>query len=348
MTKSKIFLISGAALLVIVSMAVVLYNAAQAKRETQSAFIMDTIVEQKVYGANAQKAITEVETKLRNMEERLSLYKDTSDIARINTSAGEGAVEVDTDTYALLVKAKQLALNSQSTFSLTIAPLTLAWGITGDAPRVVSAEEIAGLLPLVKDDDIILQDGKAGLARKGQAIDLGGVAKGAASDLARQIYEECNVKSALISFGGSSIYAIGAKPDGSEYRVGFRDPKNDATASIASFTIKDEALSTSGGYERFFEKDGTRYHHIIDPLTGAPAVSDIVSVGVMDKDGATADALSTMLYIKGMSAALEYMEKGGKLICLDENDNLYVSRALESSFELMNSENTQYKVTFVG
>lgn len=347
MTKSKVLAIIGAVALIIISIFTVINISDNAKRVTQSTYVMNTVVEQKVYGKNADKAISEVQAALRAFEDELSLYIENSDIARINAAAGTQLVDVKPATYNLLQQAKELSLASDGSFALTIAPLTLAWGITSDNPRIVPDDEIKKLLPLVNDNDLTLKDGKAGLAKKEQAIDLGGIAKGTACTLVKEIYAKNNIKSALVSLGGSSIYALGTKPDGSEYVVGFRNPKKDVNSSIAAFTIKDEVLATSGGYERFFEEKGVRYHHILDPKTGEPAKSDIVSVGIIDKDGTTADFMSTTLFVQGLDKTLEYMKNGGKVICLDENDNLYVSRALESSFELVEGMETQYKVIFI-
>ncbi|MEG1872434.1 MAG: FAD:protein FMN transferase [Ruthenibacterium sp.] len=318
----------------------------QNTRAESTTYIMSTVMEQKAYGAAAEKAMAAVEQALRNFENELSLFISESDIAAINAAAGMQPVTVKPQTLALLTQAKELSLQkSDGAFALTIAPLTLAWGVTTDTPRVLSQSECDALLPLV-DDSAIMLDAAAGtvmLQKAGQAVDLGGIAKGTACNVARDIYKKYKVDSALLSIGGN-IYAHGAKPDGSLYRIGFRDPKKSATASIASITLKDEVFAVSGGYERFFEQDGVRYHHILDPKTGAPAHSDIVSVGVIDADGTVADFYSTTLFVWGKARALEYLKNGGKGMLLDEENNLYVSQSLKETFELVESG---YHVIFV-
>ncbi|MFQ9680822.1 MAG: FAD:protein FMN transferase [Ruthenibacterium lactatiformans] len=309
---------------------------------------MDAVADQKVYGPNGEKAIAAAEQAFREMENRLSVYKEGSDIARLNAAAGSGeAVAVEAQTYALLSQAKTLSAQAGGAFELTIAPLALAWGITTDAPRVLQQDEIDALLPLVDDSGLLLESGTARLQRPGQAVDLGGIAKGAACDVAKEVYDEYGIRAALCWLGGSSIYARGVKPDGEAWRLGFRDPKEEESVSLASFEIRDAVFCTSGGYERYFEQDGVRYHHILDPATGRPAQSDIVSIGILCENGAEADFWSTALFVQGREKALEYFETGGEGLLLDEDNTLYVSKALQASFELAAEAEGAYHVVFL-
>lgn len=305
------------------------------KRYSAATYAMSTVVDQNAYGAHAESAMEAVNKAFAAFENRLSLYVDDSEISQINAASGQQPVKVSQDTFDLLTQAKQLALSSDNAFALTIAPISLAWGITTDTPRVLTQAETDALLPLVNDNSLILNadDCTAYLETAGQAIDLGGIAKGTACNVARDIYEQYGVDSALLSIGGN-IYVRGTKPDGSEYRIGFRDPTQSASTSIASVTLKDTVFAVSGGYERYFEQDGVRYIHIFDPSTGRPAESDIVSVGVINEDGTVADFYSTTLFVWGKEKALDFLSNGGCGMLLDENNNLYVSKALESSFEL--------------
>jgi thiamine biosynthesis lipoprotein len=341
--RNTVLLMTGLAVLCVVSaIALMRYQAQQ--RYSSAAFLMSTVLEQKAYGPHAEDAMAQVETTLAEMENEQSLYIDDSDIARLNAAAGKEPVQVSDRTYALLQAAKNLGLASDGAFDITIAPLSLAWGVTTDHPHVLTQEEIDALLPLVDQNKLILKNGTAYLEEAGMAVDLGGIAKGAACDLAVEIYKQNNVSSALVNFGGSTIYALGTKPDGSLYKLGFRDPTKDASTSIASFTIPEGSFATSGGYERYFEEDGVRYHHILDPQTGRPADSDIVSVGVFCSTGTEADFYSTCLFVWGKEKTLEYMKNGGNVIFLDEENNLYVSQMFEDSFQLLEDG---YNVIFV-
>lgn len=340
-------MLCAAALLGVVSFFVL--RTAQEKREwSSSVFVMDTVVNQRVYGARGQEAMEAAERSLRELDALFSLYREDSDIARLAASAGSGkAVAVDERTYTLLSEAKVLGSQTDGAFRLTVAPLSLAWGVASDSPRVPPQQEIDALLALVDDDDLILRDGTAALRRAGQSVDLGGVAKGAACDAIKSLYDAYGIRSALCWVGGSSIYARGAKPDGTAWRLGFRDPSGEEGASLASFEIRDAVFCTSGGYERFFEEDGVRYHHILDPSTGRPAETDVVSVGVLSESGAQADLWSTALFVQGTEKALDYFSGGGEGILLDSENNLYVSKALQESFRLTASDSARYHVVFL-
>lgn len=307
---------------------------------TSSAYLMSTITTQKVYGTSARDIMKQTETFLLEFEQEQSLYVESSDINKINAAAGQGAVEVSQRTYDLLQKAKELSASSEGTFTVTIAPISMAWGITQKDPHVLSQEEIDTLLPLVNDENLVLENGTAQLQQENQAIDLGGIAKGAACDLVREFYIENKVNSALIDLGGSTIYAHGRKPDGTLFRIGFRNPSLDAQSSIVSFTIENQVFATSGGYERYFEEDGVRYQHIFDPKTGKPAESDIISIGVLKENGIEADFYSTMLFVAGKEKALEYMRNGGAVVFLDNENQLYVSQVFADSLEVVDSSFT--------
>lgn len=331
--------------------ALLLAGAQDRTLHTATTFAMDTVVDQRIYGPSGEQAADEVHRLLQEMENRLSLYRPESDLARLSGAAGSGAfVSLHPQTYAILSQAKALSERTQGAFQLTIAPLALAWGVTTEAPRVPAQEEIDALLPLVSDKDLILSDDGAAarLARAGQAIDLGGVAKGAACDAVRAVYDAHQVRSALCWIGGSSIYARGTKPDGSMWRLGFRDPEaGEEAASLASFAIQDAVFCTSGGYERYFEQDGVRYQHILDPQTGRPVQTDILSVGVLSESGLEADLWSTALFVQGTERALAFFAAGGEGILLDREHNLYVSPALQASFQLDAAYPEAYHVIFL-
>ncbi len=321
-------------------------GAAAGQKQTAATFAMDTLITQDAYGVNAEEAMRQVNLALAEQEARLSLFKETGDIASVNRAAGEGGAAVSPKTEALLRQALSLSAQSEGAFAITVAPLTLAWGITTDHPRVVPEAEREQLLQLVDDSAVTFQDGKVSLSRAGMGLDLGGIAKGAACNVAAAIYEEYEVDNALLSIGGN-VYARGTKPGGQPWKVGFRDPQGDGASYIASFDLEDEVIAVSGGYERYFEEDGIRYIHILDPRTGAPAQSDILSVGVIDKDGAAADFWSTTLYIWGVEKAVEFIQNGGKAIVLDKENRLFLPKEMEKDFALYPEKAGEYALQFV-
>ncbi len=317
--------------------------ASQAKMYTASTFAMDTMISQQAYGENATAAMQEVNIALADFDAQMSLYNPDSDISAINHSAGIAPASVSPQTVSLLEDTLALSQQSEGAFAVTIAPLSLLWGVTSDSPKVPNEAEIDALLPLVDDTAVDVYDTSAYLSQPGMALDLGGVAKGAACDIVKEIYTKNSIDSALVSIGGN-VYAHGTKPDGTAFRVGFRDPNRSDDSYIAAVEMTNEVLAISGGYERFFEIDGKRYIHILDPQTGYPVENDIISVGVISEIGTEADFWSTALFVAGSEKTINYMQNGGKAILLDSYGTLYVSASLKDKFEMSTSE---YTVEFV-
>lgn len=308
---------------------------------------MDTIITQAAYGPNAEAAMLEVEKQMKAFEENFTLFGKEGDIAKINAAAGKAPVTVSDDTLEMLDLSMALSAQSEGAFAVTIGPLTKAWGITTDEPTVPTQQQIDTLLPLVDDSQLELADGTAFLPQDGMALDLGGIAKGAYCSVAEDIYNEFDVDSAMISIGGN-VYARGTKPDSTRWNIGFKDPLGDEDSYIAAFEMQDEVVAVSGGDERFFEVDGYRYIHIIDPRNGYPVESDIVSVGVIHKDGAMADFYSTTFFVLGKEKTLEYMQDDQfKIILLDKENNLYVSEVLQQSFKLKQDKAADYTLHYI-
>lgn len=327
----------------------VLLSRAQARTaHNDTTYVMDTIVLQTVYGKNGQKAATQLDRAFRDFEDRLSLYNTASDVAAVNAGAGT-PVAVGEDTYSLLRRSLELSATSQGAFEITIAPVTLLWGVTGDEPHVPAQSDIDAALALVDDSAVVLNDADRTVRlASGQKIDLGGIAKGNACQLAAQVYEEYGVKSAVLNIGGN-VYIRGRNPDGSRFRVGFRDPAGGESSYIASVELEDQVLAVSGGYERYFEENGVRYCHIMDCTTGWPVQTDVVSVGVVTDDGTLSDFMSTTLYIWGSEKTREYMTQHPELgiILLGPDKQLFVSKSLQDSFELTAAAAEEYTVTYL-
>ena len=320
---------------------------------TDTTFVMDTVVTQSVWGPHAEAAMTEAARALADIEAKLSLYSDTSEVTAINAAAGVQAVPVSPLTLDMLDAALTLSARSEGYFQITVAPLSRLWNIMGENPTVPAQAEIDTALALI-DDTALTLDAQAStvqLAAAGQALDLGGIAKGYSCDVLRQLYLDAGVQHALTSIGGN-IVAVGGNVDGSPFRIGFRDPKGGVSSYIASFLVSDGVVAVSGAYERYFEQDGVIYHHILDPHTGYPAQSDIVSVGVVwpaegagENPGASADHWSTTLFCWGRDKTLEWMKSSpAGVLLLDDAGTLYVSASLREGFR---TETAGLEVVFV-
>lgn len=345
-------ILAGAAVLAVIGVVAASLLLQREEEVSRTDFLMDTVVDQKLTGHRAEETGQQVVDMLRELEDRLSLYDAGSEIAAINAAAGKSAVTVSEETYALLRRSAALTAETGGVFDLAIAPVTLLWHDAMEKGRPPEAQTVADKLPLTDYRRIRFDDEARSvmLEEEGMALDLGGIAKGYAAALAGEIYREADIRTALISIGGN-IYCWGAPKGRETYRIGVRDPQGEATDTLLILSVTDKVIATSGAYERYFEYEGTVYHHIIDPATGYPAETDLLSVTVLSDDGALADCLSTTFFIEGRDAALEVLrrqaegeEMGFELILVDEAGNIYVSPSLSSSVTLAEGKADRYRL----
>lgn len=316
---------------------------------SQSFFAMDTVMSVTLYDGGDTAALVAAQQEVNRLDQLWSRTRPESDVSRLNAAAGSGTpVEVDPDTAALLEQADRAARESGMAFDPVMAPVMDAWGFgaTGSEStavhRVPSQAELDALLPLTRDLPRV--EGTAvSLPLAGQAVDLGGIAKGAAAGHVLEVLTGHGVGSAIIDLGGN-ITALGEKPDGSPFRVMVKDPR-DSEGGICVLSLADGATcSTSGGYERYFEADGQVYHHIIDPSTGYPARSGLLSVTVVSQDPYWADAWSTALFVLGAEEALDLWREGPEtvqameLILVEESGRVLVTEGLEEGLEFLGEE----------
>ena len=272
----------------------------------QDIFAMDTYMSLAAYGEQAQEALAAAAREINRLEQELSRTVETSDIWQLNES---GSAAVSEETAALLQSAAEYSEKTGGLFDVTVAPLVSLWGITTDSPRVPAESEINALLPLVGSGHVHI-DGTAVSLDDGCAVDLGGIAKGYASDRVAEILREYAVTGGAVSLGGN-VYVCGHKPDGSRWSVAVQDPKSTGEYAM-TLELTDVFAVTSGGYQRHFTaEDGTEYQHILDPRTGRPAVTDLLSVTVIGQNGTMADAYSTALYVMGEQAACDFWRQSG-------------------------------------
>ena len=261
------------------------------------------------------------------------MYLPDSQISRINEQAGKDYTEVSQQCLVLLQQAIAVSAQSNGLFDITIAPLTRLWDITAEHPRVPQPQLVEQAKQLVDYRDILIDGNRVMLRNPGQAIDLGAVAKGAACTIIRQVAQEYEIKTGYVSVGGNLI-VLGKDPQGEDFRFAIRDPQGEASEYIATLSLTGSTMATTGAYERWFEQDGKRYHHIIDPRTGYPAESDLLSVSVISEDGMLADCMSTALFIEGKQAALQRMqEEAYQLVIVDTDGNIYYSPSLEGNIQ---------------
>lgn len=306
---------------------------------TRTDFVMDTVLGEKIYGsqdltADLQKVLSDLE------KEQLSWREAESIVAKVNEAGQKGeSYETDEAFAGWVSDCLELAEKSGGAFDPTIGSLTRLWNIEGEHPTVPEEEDIQSLLEETGYERVHV-DGKKILLDSGVQLDLGAAGKGIGCDVAANwLAERKDVTAAVISIGGS-IVTYGEKPDGSPWTVGIQDPRNEDGVLMGSLELEGtHYISTSGDYERFFEEDGVRYHHILDPATGYPADNSLCSVTAVCDSGLLSDGLSTACFVLGKEKALKLLETyGAEGILIEKNGQVTITEGLTKRFRILEKE----------
>jgi thiamine biosynthesis lipoprotein len=271
------------------------------------------------------------------LESLMSVWRPASDVLRVNEAAGDRAVPVSRDVFDVLTIAREVSAWTGGTFDVTFGALTGLWKFDHDQHNTIpDGEAIGRLLPLVNYRDLILDEKRqtAFLRRKGMRIHLGGIGKGYAVDRAAQLLRHGGLRDFMIQSGGD-LYVAGTRGD-RPWRLGIRDPRGPAEKSFASLELSDGTFSTSGDYERFFMKDGRRYHHILDLRTGEPATL-CRSVTLVTARAVLADALAKGVFILGPEAGMALIERlpGVEGVIVGARNELLISSGLRDRLTVL-------------
>ena len=293
-------------------------------------FAMDTYMTLKVWCDDGDAANAEAAARIEALEAAFSVTRPESDIARVN-AAGGAPVTVGEDTANVIAAGLAMGAKTSGALDITVYPVLRAWGFTTDTMHVPEEAEIASLLADVDYTRVTL-DGQTVTVPAPQEIDLGALAKGYTSDAVMDIYRAHGAQSAIVSLGGN-VQALGTKPDGSLWKVGILDPFH-PDQDLCVLEVADRAVITSGNYERYFEEDGTRYWHILDPADGHPADNGLVSVTVVGEQGLKCDALSTALFVEGTEGAVDHWRRDGsfELVLVTDDARVLITEGLEDCF----------------
>lgn len=302
-------------------------GCAPAQPAERTFFAMDTVMTLRLYQGGGEGALEQAEDRVRELEALLSVTGGDSEVYALNHA---GAADLSPDTAELLGAALDLCRRTDGALDVSIYPVLRSWGFTTGEYAVPDDETLAALLARVDYAQVKL-DGSAAALPEGMEIDLGSVAKGYAGDALAALLRENGVTSALLDLGGN-IQTVGSKPDGSPWRVAVRDPAGDGTIGVVE--AENQAVVTSGGYERYFEEDGVRYWHILDPKTGRPARNGLASVTVVGASGLVCDGLSTALFVMGLDGALDHWRahRDFEAVLVSEDGSVTVTAGLEDRF----------------
>lgn len=298
----KVFLIIFSLLLV---------SCGKTVMEPQTQYVLGTVCTVNLFEDGSEELYQDIFEALNAIDNKFSVNKEYSEISKVNQSAGSiNAVNVSQEVFEVMTVAKKIARATENSFNPALGTLIKLWGIGTDSARIPSDDEIEEALKHCDPDSIILSevDGsfKIQILDAKTQIDLGAIVKGYASDCIAELLEKRNVKKAIIDLGGN-IYVFGNKSENPDdmWRVGIRNPIDPDAQPVEIVSLKSGSVVTSGNYERFFEKDGKRYHHILDSRTGRPAETDLASVSVISDKSIYCDALATAFFVAGKSGVFE-------------------------------------------
>jgi thiamine biosynthesis lipoprotein len=249
--------------------------------------------------ASAERAAQAAIADVQRIERKYTRYRDDSVTAAINRAAGGDAIAIDAETLALLRYADRCHRISAGRFDITSGVLRRAWDFRREPPRVPGCDEVDAVRALVGWERVEWSERDVRLPQAGMELDFGGIGKEYAADRAAAILRDHGIAHALVNLGGD-VRALGARPGGAPWRVGIRDPR-DPDAMLATATLADDAIATSGDYARYFEVDGRRYCHIVDATTGMP-VTHFQSVSVVAPLAVLAGSYATIAMLLGASA----------------------------------------------
>ena len=297
-------------------------------------YAMDTYMTFKVYGKDREKALNEIVRRVQELDEIFSVGKSDSQISKLNK---KHALDGQKEVSDVISKSLEVSKDTDGAFDITVYPLMKEWGFTTEDYKVVDDDRLSEILKNVDYKNVEV-DAEDIILGGNTEVDLGGIVKGYTGDVIAEILSKYNIKAAVVSLGGN-IEVYKKKADGKPWKIAIDNPEkdNDKDASPVGYIEIDDAESgkavvTSGDYERFFEKDGVKYHHILDPKTGKSVKNGVRSVTIVSDDGILADALSTALFVMGKDKAYEYWKNHKDefdYVMILENKQVYASSGLD-------------------
>lgn len=308
---------------------------------------MDSLVSITIYATaepqNWREHVQEAFETMQHVEGLMTSYSDSSQVGKINAQAGNKPVAVDSAVLTVIREAQDIARQSNGAFDVTVQPLLQLWNFQAENPAVPESASVATTARLVDFERIVIQDSTVFLPEEGMGLDLGGIAKGYAVDRAVAVLKRHGYEDFMVEAGGDLRIAASDLTRGRR-RIWVRHPR-DREQLFAAIKLDAGAVATSGDYERYFELDGTRYHHILNPKTGYPG-KPCVSVTILAKSAAKADALTTAIFVLGPKRGMELIEQTpgveGLIIYLQDADmvstlSFEVSTNLKGKLELVSN-----------
>ena len=333
-SKTRFF---KSAVLIVLAALIVCGCTGKPKPIRQTELALGTVCTVSLFDSSKQALLPASFALISQLENKISKNIPESEISNLNRSAGLSPVVLSEPVFQLLTIAQKYSILSEGMFDVTIDPVVELWGIGTDHAAVPSRDKLEHAVSLVDYRKVVLDSDKSSVFLPGKelAVDLGGIAKGYIADRVKDFLVSSGAGAGIIDLGGN-ILVFGKKPDGSDFRIGIQDPFGGRGSAIGVVTMAEGSVVTSGIYERFFEQDGKRYHHIFDVRTGFPVENNLSGVTIVTMESAAGDALSTAVFALGLEKGMALVEKtdGAEAICITKDKEIYISSGLKDRFTL--------------
>lgn len=305
---------------------------------TRTNYIMGTIVNLTLFGSGNDEAFEGSFELIRDIESKMSLNIEDSEISEINRNAGVAPVKVSQDTFDVIEKSIEYSELSEGKFDISSGAIVQLWNIGSDSARVPAKSELDDALNKVGFEGIVLDKSSQTvfLKQEGMVLDLGAIAKGFAADKVRDYLFSEGITKGIVDIGGN-LYLIGTNRDDEAWTVGIQNPfSENRNEYLGSISETNKSVVTSGVYERYFEEGGVRYHHILDTSTGYPVDNDLMSVSIVSDESIDGDALSTSAFALGLEKGMALIESldGVDAIFVTKDKKVYLSKNIKGNFKI--------------
>lgn len=308
---------------------------------SKNTFLLGTVIDITIYDKQDESIIDKAFARIAEIESKMTINNaETSEIIALNNASGKNEVKVSPDTFFVLEKGKQYSERSNGKFDITIGPVVKLWNIGTEYAAVPENGKLEEAVKLVDYTKLTLNKDNytAKLETEGMKVDLGAIAKGYAADEVARVLKENGVEHAIINLGGN-VMTVGGNPNGNPWRIGIQDPFNPRGEFLGIVPAVDKTVVTSGTYERFFEENGKKYHHILDTTTGYPVDNKLYSVSIVTDISVDGDGLSTTTLLIGLEEGMKLIEslENVEAIFITSDKQVYVSSGLKKDFIITNS-----------
>lgn len=328
-------------MVVILAVGVVGCKKEESEPISRTEVLMGTVVKLSIYDNSDDKTLDKAFKRVSELEDLLSINKKGTEIDKLNENAGIKGVKLSETSYDIIEKALYYSKLSKGSYDFTIGPLVKLWSIGLPGAKVPTQEEINEVIKNIDYTKVEMnpETKEVFLTQKGMMVDLGSIAKGYVADELTNLLKKEGVKKAIINLGGN-VYAMGLKNGDSSWKIGIQNPFEERGDIVGTVDVHDESVVTSGVYERYIEKDGVKYHHILNPKTGYPYETEIAGVSIVAKKSIDADALSTLVFTEGLEKGIALVEGLDSVdaIFITNDKKVYITKGLKDNFKIKNSE----------